>query len=89
MRASWSERAACRQAGVDPEVFFPVGETGPGARQIAEAKVICARCQVAAQCLDWALRAGEPAGVWGGTTPEERRRLRRADPRSTAPIPAA
>ncbi|WP_442942109.1 WhiB family transcriptional regulator [Nonomuraea sp. NBC_00507] len=27
-------------------------------------------------CLDWALRTGEPDGVWGGTTPAERRRLR-------------
>jgi hypothetical protein len=29
-------------------------------------------------CLDWALRAGEPAGIWGGTTPDERRLLRRS-----------
>ena len=78
MKASWRERAACREPGVDPELFFPVSELGPAALQITAALVVCARCPVAAQCLDWALRAGEPAGVWGGTTPGERRRLRRA-----------
>ncbi len=73
MSASWPERAACREPAVDPEWFFPVAETGPSAREVAAAKAVCARCPVAAQCLDWAIRAGEPAGIWGGTTPEERR----------------
>jgi WhiB family transcriptional regulator, redox-sensing transcriptional regulator len=73
MSASWFGRAACREPGVDPEIFFPLGETGPSAGEIAAAKAVCARCPVAAQCLDWAIRAGEPAGIWGGTTPEERR----------------
>ncbi len=79
MKHPWVERAACRQAGTDPELFFPVSESGPAAaRQIAAAKAICARCPVAEQCLDWALLAGESAGIWGGTTPDERRLLRRA-----------
>jgi WhiB family redox-sensing transcriptional regulator len=78
MDASWAQHAACRQPGTDPELFFPVSESGPAARQIAAAKAVCARCPAAAECRDWALRAGEPAGIWGGTTPEERRALRRA-----------
>ncbi len=73
MTASWFERAACREPGVDPELFFPLGETGPSAREVAAAKAVCARCPVAAQCLDSAMQAGEPAGIWGGTTPAERR----------------
>lgn len=73
----WPELAACRDPDVDPEIFFPLAEAGPGAREIAAARTVCARCPVVMQCLDWALRAGEPAGIWGGTTPDERRRLRR------------
>ena len=74
----WTERAACREPGIDPELFFPAGETGLAARQqVAAAKEVCARCPVTDLCRDWAVRAGEPEGIWGGTTPEERRRLRR------------
>jgi WhiB family transcriptional regulator, redox-sensing transcriptional regulator len=76
--SAWAEHGACREPGIDPELFFPVSESGLGAWQAAAAKAICSRCPVAAQCLDWALRAGEPAGIWGGTTPEERRLLRSA-----------
>jgi WhiB family transcriptional regulator, redox-sensing transcriptional regulator len=76
MNGRWPELAACRDPDVDPEIFFPLAEAGPGAREIAAARAVCARCPVVMYCLDWALRAGEPAGVWGGTTPGERRRLR-------------
>jgi len=71
---SWRDLAACRE--VDPEIFFPVSTTGAALGQVREARTICARCQVAADCLDWALRVGQDHGVWGGTTPEERRALR-------------
>lgn len=78
MNVSWFADSACRQPGVDPELFFPVGEAGLASRQIAEAKAICARCPVAAQCRDWALRTGETDGIWGGMTLEERRKARQA-----------
>jgi len=84
MSASWAEHAACSKPGVDPELFFPVSESGPALRQVAEAKAICARCPVAAPCREWAMRAGEPAGVWGGTTAGERQLLR-ARPLSPRP----
>ncbi|MDX6741914.1 WhiB family transcriptional regulator [Actinocorallia sp. A-T 12471] len=71
----WTDLSEC--AGSDPELFYPISEFGPARAQVAEAKRICFRCAVAAECLDWALRAGEPVGIWGGTTPEERRYLRR------------
>jgi WhiB family transcriptional regulator, redox-sensing transcriptional regulator len=74
----WTDDAACRGRGIDPELFYPIVYAGPALEQVASAKAICAGCTVRAHCLDWALRAGEPAGVWGGTTPEERRHLRRA-----------
>lgn len=33
---------------------------------IARAKAICAKCPVTSECLEHALRIGEPWGVWGG-----------------------
>ncbi|GAB3280840.1 hypothetical protein GCM10027589_07930 [Actinocorallia lasiicapitis] len=71
----WTDLAEC--GGADPEIFYPISTGGPARLQMAEAKKICRRCPVADACLDWALRAGEPEGVWGGTTPDERRHLRR------------
>ena len=71
----WRHRAACRD--VDPELFFPIGNSGPALLQIQEAKQVCARCTVRTQCLDWALETGQDAGVWGGMSEEERRALKR------------
>ena len=71
---NWREDAACRDA--DPELFFPVGTTGPALRQIREAKRICRGCPAQAPCLAWALHQGVTDGVWGGTTEEQRRALR-------------
>lgn len=71
----WRHRAAC--LGEDPELFFPVGTSGPALLQIAGAKAVCARCPVAAECLAWALRSGQEAGVWGGLSEGERRALKR------------
>lgn len=39
----------------DPELFFPIGNTGPALLQIEEAKKVCRRCTVREQCLAWAL----------------------------------
>lgn len=72
--ADWAEHAACRD--LDPELFFPVGLTGPGWEQLQAAREVCARCPVVRSCLDWALEAGVSDGVWGGTTPDERRVIR-------------
>jgi len=72
----WRQRAACRDE--DPELFFPVSDTGPGARQAEQAKAICARCPVRELCLDYALDSGLDHGIFGGTTETERRELRRA-----------
>ncbi|MFD5032279.1 WhiB family transcriptional regulator [Streptomyces sp. NPDC058405] len=71
----WLRQAACADA--DPELFFPVGESGPAAEQAERAKEVCHSCPVERQCLEWALDTGRTSGVWGGTDEEERRRLRR------------
>ncbi|HZR12564.1 MAG TPA: WhiB family transcriptional regulator [Acidimicrobiia bacterium] len=73
---AWRNRSACRDT--DPELFFPVGATGLAVDQIAAAKHICAQCTVTGECLEFALATNQEAGVWGGTTEEERRKLRKA-----------
>lgn len=67
--------AACRTE--DPELFFPISDMGPGARQVAEAKAVCARCPVRTDCLDYAIDAGLDHGIFGGQTERERRALLR------------
>jgi WhiB family transcriptional regulator, redox-sensing transcriptional regulator len=70
----WHEYAACR--GVDPELFFP----GQG-RSAAKAREVCARCSVREECLEYALKDEDAFyyGIWGGTTPRERRGMPAAD----------
>lgn len=70
----WREQAACR--GLNSDLFFPIGTSGPALAQTERAKEICRTCPVVAQCLEAALEHGEDDGIWGGMTPEERRRLR-------------
>jgi len=71
----WRDHAACRD--VDPDLFFPFGTAGSSLLQIEEARRICRACPVSAPCLQWALDGGH-AGVWGGTTEDERRSHRRS-----------
>jgi WhiB family redox-sensing transcriptional regulator len=72
----WRDLASCRDTS--PDLFFPVGTTGPAIEQIAQAKAVCATCEVQAPCLEYALVTNQDSGVWGGTSEEERRKLRRA-----------
>jgi WhiB family transcriptional regulator, redox-sensing transcriptional regulator len=71
----WRNYAACRDA--DPDLFFPLGTVGASLPQIEQAKQVCRACPVSRTCLRWALDHGD-AGVWGGTTDEERRRHRQS-----------
>ncbi|MEU7649892.1 WhiB family transcriptional regulator [Streptomyces huasconensis] len=75
INTDWRTRSVCKDE--DPELFFPIGNTGPALLQIQEAKSACYRCPVMEQCLRWALETGEEAGVWGGLSEDERRSLRR------------
>ena len=82
----WRHHALCRDE--DPELFFPIGTSGPAALQVEEAKVVCQRCDVRPDCLTWALDTGQDAGVWGGASEDERRALKRRSPRISVPAPA-
>ncbi len=72
---AWMADALCAQT--DPEAFYP----DKGGSNLA-AKKICRRCEVAAECLDYALAEDNMStdhwsqyGVWGGLTAGERRGL--------------
>ncbi|GFG72712.1 hypothetical protein MBOT_00770 [Mycobacterium botniense] len=66
----WMLDALCTET--DPEIFFP--DKGGSVR---DAKKICRRCDVRAECLDYALANGERFGVWGGLSERERRPMHR------------
>ncbi|MCQ6249247.1 WhiB family transcriptional regulator [Streptomyces malaysiensis] len=75
------QRAAC--AGADPETFF-VREADTAAVELAAdtaavelAKDICRGCPVLRECLMQGLRSNDHFAILGGTTPEERRLIRR------------
>ncbi|GAA1796666.1 hypothetical protein GCM10009835_13510 [Planosporangium flavigriseum] len=55
---------------MDPETFFPA-PSEPTDTAIA----LCRTCDVQGSCLAWALDVGDCHGVWGGTTPRERRAM--------------
>jgi WhiB family transcriptional regulator, redox-sensing transcriptional regulator len=71
----WRDVSACRDTS--PTLFFPVGTTGPAIEQIEAAKAVCRSCPAQAPCLEFALATNQESGVWGGTSEEERRKLRK------------
>lgn len=73
---AWRMEAACRNA--EPELFFPIGSTGIAVDQIEAAKRVCQSCEAMEPCLDFALATNQESGVWGGTSEDERRKLRKA-----------
>ncbi len=76
----WRDRAACLDE--DPELFFPIGNTGPAIAQIEGAKVVCRRCEAVDTCLKRTNESGQDAGVWGGMSEDERRALKRRNARA-------
>ncbi|HVE97706.1 MAG TPA: WhiB family transcriptional regulator [Mycobacteriales bacterium] len=75
---SWRVHAGCR--GDNAVHFFAPAhfERKPekDSRE-AKARTLCRRCPVQTECLDYALTAQEPHGIWGGLNELERRRLLR------------
>jgi WhiB family redox-sensing transcriptional regulator len=65
---AWRTRGACQ--AVDPETFFPAPSEPADA-----AVALCRTCDVQGACLAWALEVGDCHGVWGATTPRERRAM--------------
>jgi WhiB family transcriptional regulator, redox-sensing transcriptional regulator len=75
---TWRVGALCR--GDDAAHFFAPNhmerKEEKDARE-ARARDICGRCPVQNDCLEHALTAGEPHGIWGGLNELQRRRLLR------------
>jgi WhiB family redox-sensing transcriptional regulator len=65
-----TRRPPCQER---PDVWFASAQS----RQLGEALTGCASCSLLHLCASYALTAGEPAGVWGGTTEAQRRAARR------------
>jgi len=72
---TWRKNAICRDT--DPDLFFPVGSTGYALVQIDRAKQVCGECPVQDDCLQYAIETNQDSGIWGGTSEEERRQIRR------------
>lgn len=74
---AWADQGACRDR--DPDLMFPDGDEGSPAfeRQAEQARAVCGWCPVRAQCAAHAIAVGEPDGMWGGLSPDERREARR------------
>lgn len=66
----WRMLGACR--GLDASIFYP--DNDDDAEVAAQ---VCRECSVRVACLEYALAEREKAGVWGGATERERRRILR------------
>lgn len=69
----WRSKAACRNS-ISPSEFFPDPSDGIANER---AKSVCDICQSREACLEFALATNQDSGVWGGTSEDERRKLRR------------
>ena len=75
------ELRACQ--AMDPEIFWLDADTDADVpNHIALAA--CNRCEIAVSCLEWAM-VHERLGVWGGTTPRQREKLKRGIERVSCP----
>lgn len=59
------------------DTFFPEKEDKNYRQKTALAKEVCRTCPYMAECLEWALKY-EEFGVWGGTSPEDRKTMKRS-----------
>lgn len=62
-------------AQTDPDLFFP--ESGDEGLRQRNAKAVCRACTLRVPCLEYALDEQVAFGIWGATTPRERRDMRR------------
>ena len=82
---NWYDLAQC--IGTDQLVFFPEsagrnkGQAQENPKIVLEniAKSICRVCVVSDKCLEYALETNQSNGIWGGKTPDERRKIRRRE----------
>jgi WhiB family redox-sensing transcriptional regulator len=70
----WHDPAALC-TGMSADVFYPPDGLArrERVRHARRAKEICLHCPVVDECRSYALAAQENFGIWGATTPQERR----------------
>jgi len=70
------EDPPCAQS---PDLWFPEAADGQkgAAEPMAYPKLWCGMCKAQAQCLEYAIAAGEKTGIWGGVYGPGRTRARR------------
>lgn len=82
--AGWRPRGLCYDTG---DARF-LADDDTVQRPPPDIQIMCARCPVAKQCLEYALETEEKdgeAGIWGGTVPYQRRQLKRERHRERCP----
>lgn len=62
--------------GIPVDAFFPEWQTEGAIPQTFLAKKVCGNCLAREECLEYALN-NHVLGIWGGTTENERRKLRK------------
>ena len=70
-----AKKGLCRD--LDPDLWFPDADerTTEYADQAHVAIAVCNACPVKTECLDYGVEH-EVYGIWGGTTPSQRREMR-------------
>ena len=77
---NWEDFAACKDLSKEQkDDFFPEKADGHGKKQVNRARRICLDCPVVVECLHAALVTNEKFGVWGMTSPKQRRLLRKVN----------
>lgn len=71
-----ADQAACTPDDAD-RLLYALGHGAGCDALLDDARRLCQSCPVQAECLDYALTAGEDEGIWGGCTEREREALRR------------
>jgi WhiB family redox-sensing transcriptional regulator len=71
----------------DPELFFPLGWGAEHTFQIRQAKAVCRKCPLIADCMDFALETHDQHAILAGTTPAERNLIQQRldDPYTNTP----
>lgn len=70
-----TDDALCKE--IDPELWFPQHKGTGGLKDsyfnMRTAKQFCLECPIVLNCLMSAVKTQELHGIWGGSTPRERR----------------
>jgi len=78
-RPDFFDHALCSSPDVDRKLFFPEeAEKRGGKTDWSPARAVCEQCQVKTECAEWSISTGERDGMWGGLSPSQRGRIRRA-----------